>query len=181
MTVSIPNLTLITDAAIGDDVILETVAGTRRISRENFQYRRSELALLTPSNISTPNDVLWLSDATDGTLKGVLIGDVMFGNFAAVQETDGFALDPAIHNVQPIECAGTFTTAIITISNTTTDIGGASFELFNFSTTGLTVSAIDAMTMFEDGAAVASATFRENTAATIQVNSAGDECIFAGG
>lgn len=179
--VAIPGLTEITAAATGDDLVIETSGGTRRISRVNFQLRRSELALITPPNINLDADLLWMSDATDGLLKGIVFNDVIFGNYTNDQISDGFALDPAVHNIKPIELNGTFANSTITISDTTPDIGGASFNLFNFSTTDLTLSAIDAMVMHENGLVVASATIRENTAATLQVNDAGDEVIFAGG
>ncbi len=83
--------------------------------------------------------------------------------------------------MRPLQLLGTFNTPNITLSNVTAGIGGATFNLFNFSTTDITVSALDSMTIFQNAAAVSPVTIRENTAATIQVNNAGNEAIFASG
>lgn len=179
--IAISALTEVTSADAGDDLVIETAAGTRRISRENVQLRRSELALLTPPEINVANDTVWLSDATDGLLKGVTLFNLIFGNFESLELTDTFALDPAVHNVRPLELLGTFNTPNITLSDVTAGIGGATFNLFNFSTTDITVTALDSMTIFQNAEAASPVTIRENTAATIQVKNAGNEAIFAGG
>jgi acetyltransferase-like isoleucine patch superfamily enzyme len=179
--VSIPNLTEITVPTTADDLVLETAAGTRRVSRENFQYKHVELSALVPSNINVDNDKIWLSDDTDGFLKAVTVYNLIFGNFTNLQLFDGFALDPLLHNIRPLELGGTFTTANITLSDTTPGIGGASFNFFNFSSSDVTITALNSMTIFENAVITSPVTIRQDTAATLLVNDAGDEAIFAGG
>ncbi len=79
--IAIPALTEISSAEVGDDIIIETAAGTRGISRENVQLRHAELTALQPAGINVGNDLIWLSDATDGLLKAVTVFSALFGNF----------------------------------------------------------------------------------------------------
>lgn len=179
--VQIPALTEVTAPNIGDDLVIETGAGTRRVSRLNLQLRRSELTELSPDNVNLATDRYGLWDATDQLLKGITAFNTLFGNFESLEITDGFALTPATHNIRPLELLGTFGVQNITISNVTAGMGGASFNIFNFTTTDITVTALDSMVIFQNGANVSPVTIRQDTAATIQVKNAGNECIFAGG
>ena len=179
--VAIPALTEVTTAAVGDDIVIETAAGTRRISRVNFQLRRTELTLLTPPNINVDSDTIWISDATDGILKGITAFNILFANYTNTQVADTFALDPALHNARPIELIDPFTTANITLDSSTPGIGGASFNLFNFTLKDITVTALNAMVIFKNAVSSSPVTIRRDTAATIQVADNGNEAIFAGG
>lgn len=179
--VSIPSLTAVTTAAATDRVVVEVAAGTRTMTRTNLMLRLSELSVLTPANINLASDRIGLWDSTDGLLKSLTAFDVLFGNFTNLQLNDTFDLDPAIHNIRPIELIDPFTTTNITISSNTSGIGGASFNLFNFSPSDITVTGIDGMVIFSNGVSASPVTIRRDTAATIQVADNGNECIFSGG
>ena len=157
--IAIPALTEVTAAAAGDDIIIETAAGTRRISRENNLPRKSELTEVLADAINLTNDAIWFFDGTDNTVKRIPFFDAIFGNFRNGDRLDDFTLDPAVDGARPIECRGTFTTNTITLDGNTANIGGASFIICNFTPNDLTL-AIANITLFVDGASATSATIR---------------------
>lgn len=179
--VTIPNLTEITQAASNDSLIIETSGGTRRITRANNFPRRTEVLLIEASNVNVTSDQIAFWDATDGLLKAMTVQEGIFGNYNALAIEDGFTLDPALHNGRPLELRTTFTTPTVTLDGNINNLGGSTFFLNNFTPTNISVALANGIVMFVEGVSQATATIRENTSATIQVNNAGDEAIFSGG
>ena len=175
--IAIPSLTEVVTVDGGDDFVIETSTGTRRVSRDNALPVRSDITILVPTDIVEESDLFALWDNTDGTLKGITFFDAIFGNVQAVSKLDGFTLDPEIDNRRPIECRGTFTTDTITLDAATTGIGGSTFFIHNLSADDLTLTKAGTYTLFRNGVEVTEAVIRENTWAVVQMNNAGDEAV----
>ena len=149
--VTIPNLTVITDAALTDPIVVEAAGGTRGITRQNFMLRRSELTELATANLNITNDRILVADATDGFQKGVTPFALVFGNYTNDVKSDGFTLDPATDNRRVLELSGTFANPNITLSGATANIQGATFTIANFSTGNVNLNSSNGITMFENG------------------------------
>ena len=164
-----------------DDVVVETVAGTRRSTITNILPRSSDLTTLTAANVNLTNDKVGVWDGTDSRLKGVTAFDIIFGIYGNINRTDDFTLAPTTDNLRPIECSGTFTTGTITLSGATADQGGAQYTIHNLTTGDLTLDATNGMTLYENGVSVSSATISRRTSATIWVDDGNNEAIISGG
>ena len=176
-TIAIPSLTEVTSIDGGDDFVVETSTGTRRVSRNNLLPVRADITILTANDIVEESDLVALWDNTDGKLKGITFFNAIFGNVQSVSKLDGFTLTPSTDNRRPIECRGTFTTKTITLDSNTTDIGGATFFIHNLSADDLTLTKAGTYTLHRNGVVVTEAVIRENTWAVVQMNNAGDEAV----
>jgi len=178
--IPISSLPEVGSAASDDSLIVETAAGTRRISRIANLPRRNEIEAFQSDGINLGNDRVLFFDGTDGLLKSIPFFEAIFGNFSNGARTDDFTLDPAIDGARPIECRETFSTNTITLDGNTTNIGGSSFLITNFTPNDLTL-ALANITLFVDGASASSATIRRDTSASVIVRNSGAEAIFSGG
>lgn len=179
--VTIPNLTEETNPSTTDDLIIETIAGTRRADLNNIFPRRSQVPVITFDNLDVANDRVFFGDATDDRLKGVSLFDLLYAPLGVVVQTDDFTLQPLTHNIRPIECTTTFTTAQITLDAATANQGGCTYFINNFTTTNLVINPAGGMILFVDGAAAPNAIIRQDTSASIVVRSNNAEAIFSGG
>lgn len=179
--ITIPNLTEETDPSTTDDLIIETTAGTRRVTLTNQFPRRDQLSLITFDNLDVADDRVYFGDATDQRLKTVSLFDLLYAPLGVVEQTDDFTLQPLTHNIRPIECKDTFTTGTVTLDGAAANQGGCTYFINNFTTGSLTIAPVGGMVLYVDGAVAASATIRENTSASLVVRSTNAEALFSGG
>jgi len=179
--ITIPNLTEETNPSTTDDLIVETVAGTRRADLANLFPRRSQVPVITFDNLDVANDRVYFGDATDDRIKGVSLFDLLYAPLGVVVETDDFTLQPLTHNIRPVECTTTFTTNTITLDTATANQGGCTYFINNFTTTSLVIAPAGGMILFVNGTAAANGIIRQDTSASVVVRSNNAEAIFSGG
>jgi len=179
--ITIPALTEESNPSVSDDLIVETIAGTRRSILDNLFPRRSQLPVIAFSNLDVDNDRAYFGDATDDRIKGTSLFDLLFAPLGVVGKTDDFTLQPLVDNIRPIECTTTFTVGEIELSGTEPSQGGCTYLINNFTTGALTLVPTGGMVLFVDGAAEPNAVIRQDTSASVIVRSDNAEAIFSGG
>ena len=181
---NIPNLTAATSVLGTDELVVQTAAGPRRVTRDNVLPRRNELPTLTASDINVSNDFVYIWDGTDQAPKQVSVRDLIFGNFGKQRyagRTTALVLSASLDNVQPVECDGAWTVPTIQLDGNVANIAGCDFTIINSTTSDLTLQALNGIDLKVNGISGSSATIRQGFAAGVWVNNAGDEATFSGG
>jgi len=179
--ITIPALTEESNPSVSDNLIVETVAGTRRSILDNLFPRRSQAPLIAFDNLDVDNDRVYFGDATDDRIKGVSLFDLLYAPLGVVGVQDDFTLQPLVHNIRPVECTTTFTVGEIELSGLTAFQGGCVYNINNFTTTGLLLVPTNGMVLFFDGAAEPNVTIRQDTSVSVVVRSDNTEAIVSGG